>query len=136
MADKKEPLLTFFYNKNNVTVKSIATEELSLYGLQFPTFSDYKQTSSLGFVVYHGNESNINEHISYDETAVLAFINSEDAISYESTGSLDGGKPFYKPNRVIVNRITGGKGKYTFLEGYVVINTFESGDRVCYVYSK
>jgi hypothetical protein len=34
-----------------------------------------------------------------------------------------------------VYRIVGGKGIYTFTNGYVVINILKTGERICYVYA-
>ena len=138
MTEKKEPILTFFYNKKNNVSKTITIDGLSIYSYQYPVYSDYKQTNFLGYVVNHGNQSEINNFISYSDVSVLSFDKTKDSISYEVTGGGDADpndQPFWSPNQTIFNRIIGGKGPYTFLQGYVVVNTVENGDRICYVYS-
>jgi len=129
-----EPILSFFYNSKDLEITILSHIDV----MQAPTYSDYTRTEPLGKITYQSLTSTIDRLYVYSGNAIISFLNNtEDLIVFASNGSedTDSGSKTYKSNRVVYNRIIEGKGKYTFLQGFVVINTFENGDRICYVYA-
>lgn len=142
MPEKTEPILTFYYNSKDLVYEDISTTssttKIRIGSLQGQTYKDYERNTKSGRITYQNLASIIDNLYIYTGNAVLSFLdNSKDLIIFASNGSDDtySDTKKFKQNETVFNKIIEGKGQYASLEGTVVINTFENGDRICYVYS-
>ena len=135
MPENTEPILTYFYNVNDANRKELRTIGLTISGVQYSIYKDFKRTQLIGYLVYHNISTTINEFNTYTGSANLTLLDKNDIINFTSNSSSNHDNGKFKPNQTIFHKIIEGYGKYAFLEGYVVNNTFENGDRICYVYA-
>ena len=138
MPEKTEPILTFYYNSKDLVYENISSS-IRIGSLQGQTYKDYERNTKSGHITYQNIASIIDNLYIYTGNAVLSFLdNSKDLIIFASNGSDDtySDTKKFKQNETIFQKIIEGKGKYASLEGTVVINTFENGDRIGYVYAK
>ena len=129
-----EPILSFFYCTKDLVEKDIKTESMNVHTFQVPVYSDYARTKQLGDLTYLGIGVQSDNFVTLADTSVLSILNNNDSISWIETNKRI--SQIVPDDRTIISRIIGGAGIYTFTEGYVVVNTFQNGDRICYVYAK
>ena len=101
---------------------------------QHPVYSDFERNEVIGSLTYQNTYATLdnqtftffsNGNLLLDNDNFITFIANDSSFTYEK----------YNDDRFYVYRIVGGKGIYTYTNGYVVINILKSGERLCYVYA-
>jgi len=140
MPENTEPILTFYYNSREFVETTIVTEGLKTEVQRFTAYSDIERTKLLGYISYNSIKSTVDGILIISGTGTLVFIENlnDDSFTFANAG-ISFPSNLYPPNVLRINPIVLGRGKYQFLTftgGFVAINTFENGDRICYLYTK
>ena len=100
---------------------------------QHPVYSNFERTNLIGNLTYQNTYTIINKEFEFFSNGNL-LVGNEDFITFVANDSSSIYEK-YNDDRFYVYRIVGGKGIYTYTNGYVVINILKTGERICYVYA-